>query len=249
MNATVLERVIKILPLARVELERLHVPFISIEGVDGSGKTEQVRRLVEHLRSIGEEVLQTKEPDGGQLGAEVRAMLTKHGRQLHPIEQLLLVSAARFDHVRSVIRPALAEGKWVVTDRFIDSTSAFQVAVCKVDLHPVFHSVCDVVVGTTLPDLTIILDLPLEVAEGRRVKRNDGNSDPAEATRDFQAIRNGLRAVADDNPQRCRLINADQPPDEVAQDIRALVAELANSIRNEVLINGASKQELDQGNP
>lgn len=74
--------------------------FVSIEGVDGSGKTEQVRRLVENLRNTGHTVLQTKEPDGGQLGAEVRAILTRPGRHLDPAEQLLLVSAARFNHVK-----------------------------------------------------------------------------------------------------------------------------------------------------
>lgn len=208
------------------ELERLYVPFVSVEGVDGSGKTEQVRRLVEHLRSTGQTVLQTKEPDGGQLGAEVRAILTQPGRQLDPTEQLLLVSAARFDHVQSVIRPAMADGQWVVADRFIDSTYAFQVAVSKVDLHQMFRSVCDIVVGATLPDLTIVLDLPLEVAQGRRMLRYDGVADPAEATRNFAAIRDGLLAVAHDNPQRCHLINANQPADEVAQDIWQLVEPL-----------------------
>lgn len=90
------------------------MPFISIEGIDGSGKTEQVRLLVERLRNAGQTVLQTKEPDGGHLGAEVRAILTRPNRKLAAAEQLLLVSAARFDHVRSVIRPALAKGKWRV---------------------------------------------------------------------------------------------------------------------------------------
>lgn len=140
--------------------------FVSIEGIDGSGKTEQVKLLVEHLRNIGRTVLQTKEPDGGHLGTEVRAILTHSDRQLTPTEQLLLVSAARFDHVRSVIRPALASGQWVISDRFIDSTYAFQVAVSDADLRQLFRSTCDIVVGSTLPDLTIILDLPLEVARG-----------------------------------------------------------------------------------
>lgn len=225
-NTTVLERVIKILIFSRVELERLYVPFISVEGVDGSGKTEQVRRLVEHLKSAGLKVLQTKEPDGGHLGAEVRAMLTRSGRVLDVAEQLLLVSAARFDHVRSVIRPALEEGLWVVSDRFIDSTYAFQVAASQSSLHAMFQAVGEVVVGATYPKLTIILDLPLEVAHGRRTLRRDGVDDPAEATRDFSAIRNGLLELAQKDPARCRLVNADQPPDEVAKEIWKLVEPL-----------------------
>lgn len=202
------------------------MPFISIEGIDGSGKTEQVKLLVDHLRSTGQSVLQTKEPDGGQLGTEVRAILTRPDRLLTPAEQLLLVSAARFDHVQSVIRPALAKGQCVVSDRFIDSTYAFQVAVSDVDLRPLFRSTRDIVVGSTLPDLTIILDLPLEVAKGRRGQRRDGVADPEEETRDFSAIRHGLLEVANENPGRCRIIDADQSPNAVAHDIWCLVEPL-----------------------
>lgn len=207
-------------------MERAHVPFVSIEGIDGSGKTEQVRLLVERLRDAGQTVLQTKEPDGGHLGSEVRMILTRPDRQLSPAEQLLLVSAARFDHVRSVIRPALANGQWVVSDRFIDSTYAFQVAVSGADLHQLFRSTRDIVVGPTLPDLTIILDLPLEVARGRRELRRDGVLDPAEATRDFAAIREGLLAAARGDPERCRVVDANQTPDAVAHDIWCIIEHL-----------------------
>ncbi|UVH50790.1 dTMP kinase [Pseudomonas sp. CBSPBW29] len=199
------------------------MPFISIEGIDGSGKSEQVKRLVEHLRALGHLVLQTKEPDGGHLGSEVRAILTHSDRDLAPAEQLLLVSAARYDHVKNVIRPALASGEWVISDRFVDSTYAFQVAVSDVDLHQLFRSVADVVVGTTLPNFTFILDLPLEVARARRDQRHDGINDPAEATRDFAAIRDGLLEVAIKNPERCHIIDADQQPGEVARDIWRIV--------------------------
>ncbi|KQQ44710.1 thymidylate kinase [Duganella sp. Leaf126] len=202
------------------------MPFISIEGIDGSGKTNQVRMLVERLKSLGEDVLQTKEPDGGHLGAEVRAILTCPDRQLAPAEQLLLVSAARFDHVRSVIRPALTNGKWVISDRFIDSTYAFQVAVSDDDLYQLFRSTREIVVGTTLPDLTIILDLPLDVAFGRRELRRDGVLDPAEAMRDFAAIREGLLTVAREDTKRCHVINANQTLNAVAQDIWCIVQRL-----------------------
>lgn len=202
------------------------MPFISIEGIDGSGKSEQVRLLVEHLRSIGQTVVKTKEPGGGQLGAEVRAMLTRPDRQLAPTEQLLLVSAARFDHVRSVIRPALADGQWVISDRFIDSTYAFQVAVPDTHLNQLFLSTCEIVVGSTLPDLTIILDLPLEVALDRRVQRRDGALDPAEATRDFAAIREALITVAHEHPGRCHVVDANQPLDAVAHDIWCIIERL-----------------------
>lgn len=202
------------------------MPFISIEGIDGSGKTEQVTLLVEHLRGTGQSVIQTKEPDGGQLGAEVRAILTRAGRRLAPAEQLLLVSAARFDHVQSIIRPALANGQWVISDRFIDSTYAFQVAVSDVDLHQLFRAARDIVVGSTLPDLTIILDLSLEVARDRRRQRYESVTDHAEETRDFAAIRDGLLTVAVEDPERCHVVDADQSLSSVARDIWRLVEPL-----------------------
>lgn len=202
------------------------MPFISIEGIDGSGKTEQVKLLVQRLRDSGRTVLQTKEPDGGQLGKKVRAILTCPNHQLSPTEQLLLVSAARFDHVRSVIRPALANGQWVVSDRFIDSTYAFQVAVSELDLHQLFRSTRDIVVGPTSPDRTIILDLPLEVARARRASRGDATLDPAEATRDFCAIREGFIASAREDSGRCRIVDANQTPSQVAHDIWRIVEPL-----------------------
>jgi dTMP kinase len=160
------------------------------------------------------------------LGAEVRAILTRPNRRLAPAEQLLLVSAARFDHVHSVIRPALLDSQWVVSDRFIDSTYAFQVAVSDVDLHEMFRSIRDIVVGATHPDLTIILDLPLEVALGRRRQRRDGIADPAEDTRDFAAIRNALVALAHQEPGRCHVIDANRSLSAVARDIWRLVEPL-----------------------
>jgi len=199
------------------------MPFISIEGIDGSGKTEQVKLLVEHLRDTGQSVLQTKEPDGGHLGTEVRSILTRSDRQLAPAEQLLLVSAARYDHVQSVIRPALASGHWVISDRFIDSTYSFQVAVSDADLHQLFRSTRDIVVGNTLPDFTFILDLPLEVARGRREQRRDSVLDPAESSRDFAVIREALITVAHQEPERCHVIDANQSPKAVARDIWRLV--------------------------
>jgi dTMP kinase len=125
-----------------------------------------------------------------------------------------------------VIRPALERGQWVVSDRFIDSTYAFQVAAAERCLHAMFRSVGEIVVGSTYPKLTIILDLPPEVAHGRRMLRRDGVEDPAEATRDFAAIRNGLLELAQQEPERCRIINADQPADAVAKDIWSLVEPL-----------------------
>jgi dTMP kinase len=102
------------------------MPFVSFEGVDGGGKTTQLRLLGDWLDERGETVTCTREPGGGSLGMAVRDIFTAPGRALplSPTEELLLINAARYDHVRSVIRPALARGEWVLTDRFMDSTCA-----------------------------------------------------------------------------------------------------------------------------
>lgn len=195
------------------------MPFVSLEGIDGSGKTEQAGRLVGRLRGSGQNVLATKEPDGGHIGAEVRSILTRAGRVLSATEQLLLVSAARYDHVRSVIAPALARGAWVVSDRFRDSTYAFQVVGSDMALEPLFKEVNSVVVGSIMPDVTIILDLPVEVAMARRSRRAQENEDPSEAIRDFRSIRTGLLDLAAREPQRCRVVDGGQDPDQVADAI------------------------------
>lgn len=202
------------------------MPFISIEGVDGSGKTLQTEMLVEYLRGLGKTVIRTKEPDGGRLGAEVRAILVNPIHVLSPVEQLLLVSAARYDHVRSVIRPAVAARDWIVCDRFLDSTLAFQVAVSETDLSDVHEEVASVVVGATMPDLTVVLDCPIEVASARRRDRFDGHEDPAEAFRDFAAVRAALLEVARRDPHRCRVVDADRDMEEVAADVRRLIGPL-----------------------
>lgn len=202
------------------------MPFVSLEGIDGSGKTEQAARLAERLRAAGQIVLATKEPDGGHLGTEIRSILTRAGRVLSPAEQLLLVSAARYDHVRSVIAPALADGEWVVSDRFRDSTYAFQVVGSDVNLEPLFTAVNEVVVGSVMPDVTIILDLPVEVAMARRTKRAPESEDPSEAIRDFQSIRGGLLDLAEREPERCRVVDGSQHPDKVEDAIWREVAGL-----------------------
>ena len=200
------------------------MPFISIEGIDGSGKSEQTRILTDRLREAGKHVIRTKEPDGGHLGSEVRAIMVVPDRTLSPVEQMLLVSASRYGHVRTVIRPALAAGGWVISDRFIDSTFAFQVHDQEEGLGTMFKAISDIVVGGTMPDLTIILDLPAETALERRTKRQGDIDDPAEVSRNFGEIRRGLMVAAARAPSRCTVIDADASLDEVADRVWQAVA-------------------------
>jgi dTMP kinase len=194
------------------------LPFVSIEGIDGSGKTTQVRLLCSALEAVGKNVVRTKEPDGGRLGAEVRAMLTKKNRPLSRIEELLLVSASRYDHVRSVIRPALKAGSWVVSDRFVDSTFAFQ-AYGDDGVTALFKTVTSAVVDRIFPDFTFILDLPEGDAVTRRGSRSGAGTDPSESRRDFRTVRAGFLEVARLVPHRCHVVDASEREHEVAARI------------------------------
>ena len=199
------------------------MPFVSFEGVDGSGKSTQLARLADWLEAQGEVVVRTKEPDGGRLGADVRGVLTRErGFSLSAVEELLLVAAARHDHVRGVIRPGLDAGQWVLCDRFVDSTFALQVHAADAPAE-LFRVVTAAVVGHTSPDLTFILDIDPARAASRRETRGAGLADPAERTRDFKKIRQGFRLLVATESRRCRLIDADQDPSAVALAIQAEV--------------------------
>ena len=202
------------------------MPFVSFEGVDGAGKTTQLVLLAEWLESQGQTVVRTKEPDGGRLGADLRSILARdRSFSLSAVEELLLVAAARYDHVRSVIRPVVKAGNWVLCDRFVDSTFALQVHAAGASPE-LFHAVTRAVVGQTQPDLTIILDIDPEHAAARRQARGAGPIDPAERTRDFGRVRKGFQLLAGAEPHRCRLIDADQDLGSVAlavqDEVRAL---------------------------
>lgn len=201
------------------------MPFVSIEGIDGSGKSLQAEYLATALRAMDLKVLKTKEPDGGWIGVAVRSILVaERPSPLSALEEMLLISAARVNHVRGVIRPALAAGDWVVSDRFLDSTFAFQVFENDVP-EAVFSAVADAVIGDTMPDLTIVLDIEPSTALGRReIRTGSLRGDPAEATRNFARIRKGLLTAAARAPSRCHVIDAARPPDEVSNCIMAIIS-------------------------
>lgn len=193
------------------------MPFITIEGIDGSGKSLQAEKLTASLRALDIQVIKTKEPDGGWIGTGVRSILVEpRSRALSPLEEMLLISAARVDHVTSVIRPALDVGNWVISDRFLDSTYAFQVHGTDVP-EQLYSEIASAVIGDTIPDLTFVLDIaPEKALERRSVRSNFVNLDPSEATRNFNRIREGLLEVAKRDPERCRVIDASLAADEVA---------------------------------
>lgn len=200
--------------------------FITFEGGEGAGKSTQVARLVERLRAHGLEALVTREP-GGTPNAEALRKVLLDGLQerLSPASEAMIFSAARIDHLDKLIRPALARGAYVICDRFADSTRAYQGGA----LGPSFIDALETLaVGATQPDLTFILDLPAE--EGLRradARRGSGKADrfESEAIDFHRDLRKAFAAIAQDNPQRCVVIDAARSVDEIAHDIWRVVSQ------------------------
>jgi dTMP kinase len=199
--------------------------FISIEGGEGAGKSTQVGMLVAALQRAGIPARATREP-GGSPGAEVirRLLLEGEGERWDAISESLLLVAARYDHVARIIRPALAEGVWVVSDRFADSTTAYQgygKGLALEDL-AVLHRLT---LGDFAPDLTVILDLPVEIGLARAAARSAADRFERLDREFHEKLRQGFRQIAADNPARCVLLDASGDPQTVHHAVLAAVEE------------------------
>ena len=189
------------------------------EGGEGSGKSTQIKKLAERLAAEKLRAIVTREP-GGSPGAEIirHLVLSGMGKLLGPEAETLLFAAARDDHVRTVIQPALGQGTWVLCDRFSDSTRAYQGRLGQVS-PDVLNAMQRVTIGDLKPDLTIILDIPVEVGLKRAaVRRGSGVPDrfEAENIQFHQDLRDAYRQIAAEDPQRCVLIDANADADTVA---------------------------------
>lgn len=201
--------------------------FITFEGGEGTGKSTQVARLAERLREAGLSVVTTREP-GGSPGAEIirHVILSGAAKPLGPEAEAMLFASARDDHLKNTIRPALARGDWVICDRFADSTRVYQGALGKVDPR-LIHRLERLVVAETIPDLTIVLDVPAEIGLARaQARRGDAESDRFESeTVEFhEKLRDAFRQLAMEERERCVLIDAQGTPDTVAESIWAIVS-------------------------
>ena len=203
--------------------------FITLEGGEGAGKSTQARLLAQTLEPKGVSVLVTREP-GGSPGAEAlrEVILSGAAASFGPTAEAILFGAARIDHVDNTIEPALARGAWVISDRFADSTRAYQGAAGKV-APALIASLERVAVGEVRPDLTLILDLParkgLARAAARRGAKGRADRFEAEEFGFHETLRQAFLAIGRAEPQRCAIINADRPQQEVARAIWACVRE------------------------
>ncbi len=194
--------------------------FITVEGGEGGGKSTQVRLLSERLRALGREVIATREP-GGSPGAEVLRDLLVKGAvdRWSPLSETLIFYAARHDHLERVIRPALERGAWVISDRFADSTRAYQGAAGGVDA-AFIGSLEGAVLGDTRPDLTLILDLPADEGLRRAGRRGDDETRFENKGQSFHhRLRTEFLTIAKHEPQRCLVIDAAPPVAEVSEAI------------------------------
>ncbi|HEX6999068.1 MAG TPA: dTMP kinase [Gammaproteobacteria bacterium] len=192
--------------------------FITLEGVEGVGKSTNAEFAAHCLRSLGRRVLVTREPGGTALGEQIREWILhgEHGRLSADVETLLMF-AARSQHLERVIRPALASGRWVVCDRFTDATWAYQGGGRGAD-RALLEALTRAVQGPTVPDLTLLLDAPFEVGAGRiRGRRPDHFEREDRAF--FTRVRDAYLALAREQPGRIKVLDASRPLEEVQRDI------------------------------
>jgi len=201
--------------------------FITFEGGEGTGKSTQAAALAQRLRSMGIGVVLTREP-GGSPGAEIirHVILSGAAKPLGPDAEAILFAAARDDHVSTTIEPALARGRWVVSDRFADSTKVYQGALGQVD-PLLIGGLHRITIGTLKPDLTFVLDLPAEIglkrAAARRGQRTADRFE-GESLEFHEKLRDAYLHLAAGEPNRCVLIDAREEPSAVAVRVWETVA-------------------------
>ncbi|MBL7062921.1 MAG: dTMP kinase [Anaerolineae bacterium] len=208
--------------------------FITFEGPDGSGKTTQAHLLAERLREQRYEVVLTREPGGSDIGDQIRAVLHDlRNTAMDARTEILLYSASRAQHVAQLIRPALAAGKIVISDRYADSTLAYQGYGRGLDLETL-RTVTAFATGGLVPDLTLYLDIPpQEGLQRRRLGGDEWNRLDAEALEFHQRVRAGFLELVRLEPERWVVIDSTHSIEEVQAEIRALVQARLNQVKRD----------------
>lgn len=200
--------------------------FITFEGGEGSGKSTQAGILANRLARAGRQVLATREPGGSPAAEEIReALLSGKVWQFGPFAEALLFSVARGDHVENAIGEALLDGKWVVCDRFLDSTRAYQGATAGVP-KSLINALERLTVGGLLPDITFVLDIDAEEGLQRAAERRGGGTPDRFESQELmlhERVRRAFLDIAEEEPDRCIVIDASQPEAMVAEDVWEVV--------------------------
>ncbi len=196
--------------------------FITLEGGEGAGKTTQIARLAERLRAARREVTVTREPGGSPLGERIRSVILD-AKAMSPRTELFLFAAQRAEHLAETVVPALLSGAWVISDRFADSTRVYQG-----DLGGLDKSLIDQVEHLSVsraPDLTLVLDLPVELGHARAKARGATNRFDEQSLAKHEIIRQGFLRIARAEPERCAVVDASAEEDAVAEAIWRVVQE------------------------
>jgi dTMP kinase len=205
--------------------------FITLEGIEGVGKSTSLAWVKTYLEQHGIQVLATREPGGTALAEHIRALVLDHGAEpLPPTAELLLIFAARSAHLENLIRPQLQAGNWVVCDRFTDATFAYQGGGRGLST-ALIEDLAGAIHGDLWPDLTLLLDAPVAVGQARRRQRGPADRIEAERSEFFERVRatylKRQRAV----PERIKLIDASGSLEEVQNALQAQLADLLNRIK------------------
>lgn len=202
--------------------------FITLEGVDGAGKSTHLGWIEEFLRSLGKDVIRTREPGGTQLGESLRTLLL--GQSMHIDTETLLMFASRREHMDKVIFPALSAGKCVLSDRFTDATFAYQGGGRQMPLERI--AILEKwIQGDFQPDLTLVFDLPVEVAEARRGGRAEGGVTDrfeAEDLAFFQRVRLEYVRRAAEFPSRIKILDANQSINQIKNSLEKILLSICN---------------------
>lgn len=202
--------------------------FITLEGGEGAGKSTQLKRLAAAIRPRGYDVIETREPGGSPSAEAIRSLLLEgEGDRWTPETEALLFAAARADHVAKLIRPAIEEGKWILCDRFLDSSLAYQGGASGVGVDAV-RRLHEIGSGGLLPDRTLLLQLPGEVATERARQRDAEGADRIGGRGvDFhQGVAASFAALAEAEPRRFRIVDADAEPEEVTRRLIGAIEDL-----------------------
>lgn len=203
--------------------------FITFEGIDGSGKSTQLRMLADTLRSRGVDVITTCEPGGTPLGRALRSAFLETNEKVEPMAELLSFAADRAQHVEHLIKPSLAAGKVVISDRYADATYAYQGAGRGFPEDKVLQ-VIELATGGLKPDLTLFFDIPVERAIERMNNRDEAhtkkNRMDEETVEFYTRVRDAYLKVAQREPQRFSIIDADRPAALIGHDVAAAVDKL-----------------------
>jgi len=197
--------------------------FITLEGMDGAGKSTHIANIISALEARGHEVVSTREPGGTVLGERLRELLLHE--PMHAETETLLMFAARREHIAQVIQPALASGAYVLSDRFTDATYAYQAGAKGVKIDKI-RTLETWVQGALQPDVTLLFDVPVEVSMQRLLQAREPDKFERENAEFFTKIRQMYLQRAAENPTRFRVIDANQPLEMVSQSVLAVISTL-----------------------